>query len=124
MEAQLAPVQAVIADDFDRDGHVDLLLGGNFYGVPPIQGRYDASYGLFLRGTAAGRFVATDMAHSGIEITGQVRRLRSLRTTNGRLVAVARNGDRLLLLQSDTGSARPRPVASAPRALLSRAAKP
>jgi hypothetical protein len=116
VEAQFAPVHAVVADDFDDDGRIDLLLGGNFYGVPPIQGRYDASYGLLLRGTGGGRLTAVDMTRSGVEITGQVRRMRSLRTTNGRLVAVARNGDRLLLLQAGAPSSSRR-VAAARRAL-------
>ena len=31
--------------DFDGDGHTDLLVAGNFFGVPPLLGRYDASYG-------------------------------------------------------------------------------
>jgi hypothetical protein len=57
-----------------------------------------------------------DMTGSGVEITGQVRRMRSLRTTNGRLVAVARNGDRLLLLQAGAPSSSRR-VAAARRAL-------
>jgi len=100
VEAQLAPVNAIVADDFDRDGHLDLLLGGNFYGVPPAQGRYDASHGLLLRGDGHGRFVPMDAPHSGLEIDGQVRRMREVRTPNGPLVAVARNDDRLLLLQA------------------------
>ena len=50
VEAQFAPVYAVVAEDFDRRGRIDLLLGGNFHGVPPMLGRYDASYGLLLRG--------------------------------------------------------------------------
>ena len=54
VEAQLAPVYAALADDFDGDGRMDLLLGGNFYGVTPVRGRYDASYGLLLRGDGAG----------------------------------------------------------------------
>jgi enediyne biosynthesis protein E4 len=120
VEAQLAPVQAAIADDFDRDGRIDLLLGGNFYGVPPIQGRYDASYGLLLRGMGDGRFAAMDMTQSGVEITGQVRRMRSLRTAVGRLVAVARNADRLLLLQAATPATRP-PSSRAQRPPSSRA---
>jgi hypothetical protein len=123
VEAQLAPVHAAVADDFDGDGRIDLLLGGNFYGVPPIQGRYDASYGVLLRGTGDGRFAAMDMTRSGVEITGQVRHMRSLRTTNGRIVAVARNADRLLLLQTGA-SAPPSPVASAPPAHVPRAARP
>ena len=100
VEAQIAPVHAAIAEDFDRDGRVDLLLGGNFYGVPPIQGRYDASHGILLRGVGGGRFAPVDMRLSGVQIPGQVRRLRTLRTSEGRLVAVARNDERLLLLQA------------------------
>jgi hypothetical protein len=115
VEAQLAPVNAIVAQDFDGDGRIDLLLGGNFFGVPPIQGRYDASYGLLLRGEPNGRFIAVDMPRSGVEITGQVRRIRSLRTAEGKLVAVARNDDTLLLLQAGAPSARPQPVAHASR---------
>ncbi|MFL5618057.1 MAG: VCBS repeat-containing protein, partial [Gemmatimonadaceae bacterium] len=100
VEAQFAPVNAVLADDFDRDGRIDLLLGGNFHGVPPIQGGYDASYGLLLRGMGDGRFAAMDITQSGVELTGQVRRMRSLRTADNPLVAVARNDDRLLMLQA------------------------
>jgi hypothetical protein len=119
VEAQFAPVQAAVADDFDGDGRVDLLLAGNFLGVAPIQGRYDASYGLLARGIGGGRFAAMDMTQSGVEITGQVRRMRTLRTPTGRLVAIARNADRLLLLQ--TGAASPGRLAGTPRALLPRA---
>ena len=100
VEAQLAPVNAIVADDFDRDGHLDLLLGGNFFGAPPSQGRYDASHGVLLRGDGHGRFVPMDAPHSGLEIDGQVRRMREVRTSNGPLIAVARNDDRLLLLQT------------------------
>ena len=109
VEAQLAPINAVIADDFDRDGHLDLLLAGNFFGVPPAQGRYDASHGVLLRGDGHGRFVPMDARRSGLEIDGQVRRMREVRTSNGRtpLVAVARNDDRLLLLQA--GATAPSP---------------
>jgi hypothetical protein len=99
VEAQLAPVNAVIAADYDRDGHVDLLLGGNFFGVPPAQGRYDASRGVMLRGDGHGKFVSMDAPHSGLDIDGQVRRMREVRTPGGPLVAVARNNDRLLVLQ-------------------------
>ena len=109
--AQLAPVNAVIAADFDHDGHLDLLLGGNFFGVPPAQGRYDASHGVLLRGDGHGRFVSMDAPHSGLEIDGQVRRMREVRTPNGSLVAVARNNDRLLLLQAAATAPAPSPKA-------------
>lgn len=99
VEAQFAPIRAVLADDFDGDGHVDLLVAGNVYGVPPLLGREDASYGLLLKGTGDGRFVAVDMEQSGLIIDGQVRHLVPIRLTGGqRGIAVARNNDKLELL--------------------------
>ena len=108
-EAQLAPVYAALADDLDRDGHVDLLLGGNFYGVTPVQGRYDASYGLLLSGDGKGGFVPVDMERSGVVIEGQVRRMAQLKGARGeRLIVVARNGERLQVITQTRSSASPR----------------
>ncbi|MEO7366891.1 MAG: VCBS repeat-containing protein, partial [Gemmatimonadaceae bacterium] len=56
VEAQFAPVYAILADDFDGDHKTDLLLAGNFYGVTPVRGRYDASYGVLLHGDGRGQF--------------------------------------------------------------------
>ncbi|HEV8597273.1 MAG TPA: VCBS repeat-containing protein [Candidatus Dormibacteraeota bacterium] len=100
-EAQFAPVYASLAEDFDRDGHTDLLLAGNFYGVTPVQGRYDASYGQVLRGDGMGRFAAVDMETSELVIDGQVRHMAWLRGVGGeRLIVVARNGDRLQIIRA------------------------
>src|SRR5205823_6293803 len=56
LEAQLAPVYGILAQDVDGDGKPDLLLAGNFDGVQPEIGRMSASYGLVLRGDGHGRF--------------------------------------------------------------------
>ena len=114
IEAQIAPIHATVADDFDGDGRIDLLVAGNFHSVPPIQGRYDASYGLLLRGTGGGRFTAVEMSRSGVALQGQVRRMRIVRTPGGRVVAVARNDDRVLMLRPAVG-ATAKPIASGPR---------
>jgi hypothetical protein len=100
-EAQLAPIYAVLAGDFDGDGKTDLLVGGNLYGVTPALGRYDASYGLMLRGDGAGHFTPVDMEQSNFVIDGQIRDLKLLRGADGRrLIAVARNNERLLIIRS------------------------
>ena len=101
MEAQFAPIYAALAGDFDGDGKTDLLVGGNLYGVTPALGRYDASYGLLLRGDGAGHFAPVDMERSNFVIDGQMRDLKLLRAADGRrLIAVARNNDRLLIIRS------------------------
>jgi hypothetical protein len=109
VEAQLAPVYAALADDVDGDGRTDLLLGGNQHGVPPMLGRYDASYGLLLRGLGDGRFAPLDMAESGVALDGEVRDMKYVRQARGgRLVVVARNGDSLRFLRSPgAGSTQP-----------------
>lgn len=100
IEAQFAPIYAVLADDFDDDGHPDLLVAGNFHGVTPVRGRYDASYGLVLRGRGDGRFESVDMEESNLVIEGQVREMKLLRRAGGeRLIVVARNGDKLQILR-------------------------
>jgi enediyne biosynthesis protein E4 len=99
-EAQLAPIYASLTADFDGDGHVDLVLGGNFSGVTPVQGRYDASYGLLLRGDGHGGFSPVDMEQSGLAIEGQVRFLAFWKRANGeRIVVVGRNNDRLQMIK-------------------------
>jgi hypothetical protein len=95
-EAQFAPVNAVICDDFDGDGHKDLLLAGNEYQTEVMTGRYDASYGLFLRGDGKGSFLSVPPLTSGFRVRGDVKDLSLINTGDGKkLVLVAVNNDSL-----------------------------
>ncbi len=101
IEAQFSPIQAILVDDFDRDGFQDLLLGGNFYGVPPDQGRYDASYGCLLLGDGRGMFAPVSLQSSGGLVTGEVRHLKEVRTAAGEtLVLAVRNNDSVVVFLS------------------------
>jgi len=99
IEAQFAPIYASLAGDFDGDGKTDLVVAGNFSGVTPVQGRYDASHGLLLHGDGRGGFSAVDMEQSGLAIDGQVRHMALLRKASGEwVIVVAKNNDRLQLI--------------------------
>ncbi|MEO8620406.1 MAG: VCBS repeat-containing protein [bacterium] len=114
VEAQFAPIYAALSGDFDGDGHTDVIVGGNFYGVTPVQGRYDASYGLLLRGNGTGALEPVSMDESGLNIEGQVRHMALLRAADGgRLIVVARNDNTVQVLKANRmGGAR---VAQIPR---------
>jgi hypothetical protein len=99
MEAQFAPVYATLSGDFDANGTADLLLGGNLLGAVPMLGRYDAGYGLLLRGNANG-FTSASLAEMGLTIDAEVRDMKVLRAADGRRrVVVARNNASLMLLR-------------------------
>ena len=100
IEAQFAPIYATVVGDIDGDGHPDLIVAGNLYGVAPVDGRYDASYGLLLHGDGNGNFAAVDMDRSGLEIDGQARHMVMLKRATGEtLILVARNNDRLQVIR-------------------------
>ena len=96
MEAQFAPVNSIICDDFDNDGFKDLLLAGNEYQAEVMNGRYDASYGCFLKGTGNRSFTAVPAAESGFILNGDVKDMAMIRMQNGKkIVLVAVNNDSL-----------------------------
>lgn len=112
-EAQFAPVYAAIADDFDGDGRTDLLLAGNFHGVTPMFGWYDAGFGLVLRGRGDGRFDAMDMEHSGLVLGGQVRRIAQVAGARGSRALVAARNDSTVQMIRWNRRLPPAPVTSA-----------
>jgi hypothetical protein len=90
-QAQLAPVYGMAAADFDGDGRLDLLLGGNFSRAKPEVGAYHASRGLFLKGLGEGRFEVLSARRSGWRIRGEVRDIQLLRVGNRKIALIAKN---------------------------------
>lgn len=72
-EAQIAPVYGISSFDINGDGHLDLILGGNLHEVQPEWGRYDASRGTVLLGSADRTFTPVKNVHSGLNVDGEVR---------------------------------------------------
>jgi enediyne biosynthesis protein E4 len=68
-----------------------LLGGGNFYGVLPYEGRYDADYGDVLLVDKSGGFKYVSSFSSGFLLRGEVRDIKTIKTANGIIYAVAFN---------------------------------
>lgn len=96
VEAQFAPVNAIIYDDLDGDGFKDLLLAGNEYQSEVMTGRYDASYGCFLRGSRNKIFTPMRSEESGFIVNGDVRDLALIHLPkNKKMIVAAINNDSL-----------------------------
>ena len=95
VQAQFSPVYAILADDFNKDGHPDIFLAGNFNAVKPETGGYDANYGQVYLGDGKGNFRFIKREQSGIFIQGEARDAVLLKNIMGvTYIAVAMNNDR------------------------------
>lgn len=92
--AQFSPISAIETGDFDKDGILDIVLAGNFFDVLPEWGRFDANYGLFLKGKGKGEFQTLQSKDSGFKSMGQVRKMYKLKTNgNNEVLVLAKNND-------------------------------
>ncbi|MEO0471322.1 MAG: VCBS repeat-containing protein [Bacteroidota bacterium] len=91
VEAQLSPVYGLMVQDFDKDGQLDILLGGNFHRAKPEVGIYDANYGVYLRGNGKGDFLPVKPGQSGFFLKGEVRDMQAVKVNGREKILVAMN---------------------------------
>jgi len=91
-EAQLSMINGMVADDFDGDGNLDVLMNGNDFGTEVTVGRYDALNGLLLTGNGQDGFQSNSILQSGIFIPGNGKALVKIAGANGQyLIAGTQN---------------------------------
>jgi len=92
MAAQLASVNDILAEDFNQDGHTDLLLSMNDYTTETNMGWSDASHGLMLMGNGSGALHAMSAAESGFYVPGDGRDIDIRDNQNNeKVIAVSQN---------------------------------
>jgi hypothetical protein len=99
IEAQFSQVNSILIDDFNADGHLDLLFGGNSFSPDVFTGRNDAQATLMLEGKGDGTFIPMKNQLLGLVNTGVVSAILSIEVQNQSVVLIARNNDRLKLYQ-------------------------
>jgi len=73
--AQVAPLQGVVAGDFDGDGWADIYAVQNSYAPSPALGRFDGGLSQLLRGDGKGNFTAVAPADSRLVVPGDAKGL-------------------------------------------------
>lgn len=101
IESQFSPVNAIVCEDFDHDGIKDLLMAGNEHQTEVVAGRYDASYGCFLKGNADKSFTSVPMEQTGFVVKGDVKDMCLVPLANdGKIIVVAVNNDSLRIFSA------------------------
>ena len=88
---QRSSVYAILANDVNEDGIMDLLLGGNTERIKPELGGYNAGYGNLLLGKGDGTFTSISPSLSGISIQGEIRDILEFSFQQESYILVLRN---------------------------------
>ncbi|HEY5823019.1 MAG TPA: VCBS repeat-containing protein, partial [Cyclobacteriaceae bacterium] len=99
VQAQVAPVNGMIADDVNGDGNLDVILIGNDYGNEVFIGRYDALTGLVLLGDGKNNFKAVTSSKSGFYVSGDGKGLAKLSGAKTDLFIATQNSDSLCVFK-------------------------
>jgi hypothetical protein len=103
-EAQLSSMYGIAVTDADKDGKMDIVMGGNFYQSKPEVGIYDASYGCVLKGDGRGGFTAIKPQQSGVQIKGAVRDLMVLQRGKKQIMLWAKNNQQIEIVEKENES--------------------
>ncbi|MBJ6368791.1 VCBS repeat-containing protein [Snuella sedimenti] len=90
-EAQISNGNDILLDDFDNDGHNDILMVGNLYPVEIETTRNDAGIGMFLKGNGSGAFLPQPMEKSGVFLPQDVKKLIAVKLNNESVIITASN---------------------------------
>ena len=99
LQAQFSPIFGILVTDLNADGYKDIFLGGNFYGLKPETGRFDASYGVSLFGNGQHNFKYSSPAETGLFVRGEVRDIREIKTGKSTVILVARNNETIQIFK-------------------------
>ena len=97
IQAQLAPLNGMVACDLNGDSFLDLVINGNDYGNEVVNGQYDAMNGLVMLGDGKGQFKPMSLQQSGYYVPGDAKGLAALTVGNSMAFAATQNRKKLQL---------------------------
>ncbi|HEY4247570.1 MAG TPA: FG-GAP-like repeat-containing protein [Lacunisphaera sp.] len=106
--AQIAPLQGIVAGDFDGDGNADIYAVQNSYAPIAAVGRFDGGLSQLLRGDGHGHFTAVPPAASNLLVPGDAKALvvLDLNQDGWPDFLVSRNNDETLAFRNNGTAGR------------------
>ncbi len=99
MRAQLSPVYTIKTGDFDSDGNIDIITGGNFSESKPEVGTYHAGFGALFLGKADGQFQFIPNSKAGFSIEGDIRNVEEVRIGDKNVLIFTRNNREIYTIE-------------------------
>ncbi|MBC8770524.1 VCBS repeat-containing protein [Arenibacter sp. BSSL-BM3] len=98
--AQISSINSLLAEDFDNDGNMDMVIGGNLYGSEVETPRNDSSFGALIVGNGKGSFSSKMPYESGLMVKGEVKAIEKIKLAGGQAgILFAKNNDYLQLFK-------------------------
>jgi hypothetical protein len=80
---QLSSVNSILVFDFNKDGHKDIITGGNNFEFKPQFSRLDANYGSVLLNDGKNNFEWQEYSKSGFFVKDEVKHLSYVENNAG-----------------------------------------
>ncbi|MGB5645858.1 VCBS repeat-containing protein [Muriicola sp.] len=90
---QLSCICGISCADVNKDGYIDLIMGGNNFEFKPQYSRLDANYGNVLLGNADVNFQWEDYNKSGFFIREEIKHLKLFKDNKGHTYVIAALND-------------------------------
>ncbi len=88
-EVQFSTVNTICTADVNKDGILDIILGGNQYEFKPQFGRLDSNYGSVLLGNKNGNYTWTSYSKSGFYLKGEVKHIQKVKNKINTITIIA-----------------------------------
>jgi len=94
-QAQFSNINDIMVDDFNKDGHLDVLTVGNMFVSEIETPRNDAGSGLLMFGDGMGDFTVTTREESGFFTNNDAKKIITISNQKQRKILISNNDDKL-----------------------------
>ena len=98
-KAQFSSINDIIINDYNGDGHLDILTAGNLYNAEVETARNDAGKGLLMFGDGKGKFEAIHQDISGFFAPYNVKNMAEINIKNEPYIILGCNDEKLQLIK-------------------------